>query len=79
MEELRQLEAKFPESITPESPTQRVGGAPREGFSTVRHEGKLWLRFNLVNLHAREQHIHRLAELLHETAQGLLRSRRPGD
>ncbi|ACX52220.1 DNA ligase, NAD-dependent [Ammonifex degensii KC4] len=35
--ELMALEEAFPEFITPNSPTQRVGGAPREGFPTVRH------------------------------------------
>ena len=32
------LEERFPDVRTPESPTQRVGGAPREGFVTIRHE-----------------------------------------
>ncbi|HYA97272.1 MAG TPA: NAD-dependent DNA ligase LigA [Methylomirabilota bacterium] len=31
------LEAEHPSLITPDSPTQRVGGAPREGVQTVRH------------------------------------------
>ncbi len=34
---LQVLEGQFPELITPESPTQRVGGKPRDGFATVRH------------------------------------------
>lgn len=37
MNELKALEAKHPGLATPDSPTQRVGGAPREGFETVRH------------------------------------------
>jgi DNA ligase (NAD+) len=37
MVELRELEAKHPELITPESPTQRVGGAPVETFAIVEH------------------------------------------
>ena len=36
--ELRAIEAKWPDLVTPESPTQRVAGQPREGFETVRHE-----------------------------------------
>ena len=32
MRELQELERKHPEFVTPDSPTQRVGGAPREGF-----------------------------------------------
>ncbi len=35
--ELRALEEANPELITPDSPTQRVGGAPQEGFATARH------------------------------------------
>lgn len=36
--ELQQLEAEHPELITPDSPTQRVGGAPLKGFDEVKHE-----------------------------------------
>lgn len=37
MHELQALEAEYPELATPDSPTQRVGGAPTEGFETVEH------------------------------------------
>jgi DNA ligase (NAD+) len=37
LRELRELEAKHPELVTPDSPTQRVGGRPAEGFATVEH------------------------------------------
>src|SRR6266436_7932962 len=37
MNELKQLEAEHPELVTPDSPTQRVGGKPREGFVKVAH------------------------------------------
>ena len=37
MERLEELEAEHPELITPDSPTQRVGGAPLAGFATVTH------------------------------------------
>ncbi len=37
MNRLKDLEAALPELVTPDSPTVRVGGAPREGFQTVRH------------------------------------------
>lgn len=36
--ELKALEAEHPELITPESPTQRVGGAAASAFGEVRHE-----------------------------------------
>src|SRR5215471_10656322 len=35
--ELERLEADYPDLVTPDSPTQRVGGRPVEGFATVRH------------------------------------------
>jgi DNA ligase (NAD+) len=37
LEELKALETEHPELITPDSPTQRVGGEPIDGFRTVRH------------------------------------------
>jgi len=37
MDELIALEAKHPELVTPDSPTQRVGGKPSEEFAKVRH------------------------------------------
>ncbi|HLV94461.1 MAG TPA: NAD-dependent DNA ligase LigA [Candidatus Acidoferrales bacterium] len=37
MNRLKQLEAERPDLVTPDSPTQRVGGQPREGLQTVRH------------------------------------------
>ncbi len=36
--ELAQLEAKYPEFVTPDSPTQRVGGKPLDKFKKVHHE-----------------------------------------
>ncbi len=36
MERLKALEAAHPELVTPDSPTARVGGTPREGFQTVQ-------------------------------------------
>ncbi len=37
MRELEKLEEQFPALVTSYSPTQRIGGRPREGFATVRH------------------------------------------
>ena len=39
--ELLELEESHPELITPDSPTQRVGGAPLEKFDTVRHDAPM--------------------------------------
>jgi DNA ligase (NAD+) len=37
LDELKQLEVEHPELLTPDSPTQRVGGQPIEEFKSVRH------------------------------------------
>ena len=37
MRELEDLESQFPELVTPDSPTQRVGGEPLSAFSQVTH------------------------------------------
>ncbi len=41
MRELKALEAAHPELITPDSPTQRVGTPPAEGFAKVRHPASI--------------------------------------
>ena len=39
--ELTQLEEKFPDLITPDSPTQRVAGKPLDKFEKIRHEKRM--------------------------------------
>jgi DNA ligase (NAD+) len=41
MNELKQLETENPALVTPDSPTQRVGGKPREGFVKVPHSSPM--------------------------------------
>jgi len=50
--ELKELEDAFPEFVSPESPTQRVGGIPREEFSKVSHEVPM---LSLENAFSKEQ------------------------
>ena len=50
--ELRELEEQFPELVTPESPTQRVGGAPLEGFRQVTHRTPM---LSLDNTYSEEE------------------------
>jgi len=38
LKKLEALESQFPDLITPDSPTQRVGGEPLKGFQTVEHK-----------------------------------------
>ena len=39
--ELFDLEQKYPDLVTPDSPTQRVAGEPLEGFKKVTHPGRM--------------------------------------
>ncbi len=52
MNELKRLEAAHPELVTPDSPTQRVGGKPAEGFAKVRHSRPM---LSLDNAYSREE------------------------
>ncbi len=47
--ELKALEKERPDLITPESPTQRVGGKPREGFVKVQHSTPMLSLDNAYN------------------------------
>jgi DNA ligase (NAD+) len=49
MNRLKALEAKHPESIAPDSPTQRVGGKPREGFVKTPHSRPMLSLDNAYN------------------------------
>ncbi len=49
MRELLSLEAAHPELASPDSPAVRVGGAPRDGFVTVRHSAAMLSLDNALN------------------------------
>ncbi|AEU38541.1 NAD-dependent DNA ligase LigA [Granulicella mallensis] len=49
MNELRRLETEHPELVTPDSPTQRVGGKPKEGFAKVAHSRPMLSLDNAYN------------------------------
>ncbi|HSX07642.1 MAG TPA: NAD-dependent DNA ligase LigA [Candidatus Saccharimonadales bacterium] len=52
MRELKALEAEFPRLITPDSPTQRVGGVPLEKFTKVTHSTRM---ISLNDVFSREE------------------------
>ncbi len=52
MRELQALEAAQPDRVTPDSPTQRVGGRPVEGFATVEHARQM---LSLDNANSEEE------------------------
>ena len=64
MQELKKLEAAHPELITPDSPTQRVGGKPREGFIKVVHSRPMLSLDNAYN----EQELRDWDRRVHELA-----------
>jgi DNA ligase (NAD+) len=64
MNELQRLEAENPELVTPDSPTQRVGGKPREGFVKARHSSPMLSLDNTYNeedLRSWERRVHELS------------------
>ena len=65
LEQLQQLEQAHPELITPDSPTQRVGGRPAEGFPEVVHSRQMLSldnSYNIDELRAFDERCRRLAE-----------------
>jgi DNA ligase (NAD+) len=52
LRELQDIEAKFPDLLTPDSPTQRVGGAPLEGFTQITHSVRM---MSLDNTYSEEE------------------------
>jgi len=64
MRELKGLEAEHPDLITADSPTQRVGGKPREGFVKVPHSSPMLSLDNTYNeeeLRDWERRVHELS------------------
>ncbi len=60
---LRSLEAEHPELITPDSPTQRAGGAPGERFSKVQHPAPILSLANAFDLEGVQAWYERLLRL----------------
>ena len=62
---LKDLEEKHPELITPDSPTQRVGGRPAEGFAEVVHRRPMLSldnSYNIEELRAFDERCRKLAD-----------------
>jgi DNA ligase (NAD+) len=52
LRELQEIEAQFPDLLTPDSPTQRVGGAALEGFTQITHSVRM---MSLDNTYSEEE------------------------
>jgi len=64
VESLRDLESKFPELITPESPTQRVGGEPTKLFPQAVHHVPMLSLANTYNTGEVEDFAKRIRDML---------------
>jgi DNA ligase (NAD+) len=64
MRRLQALESQHPELITPDSPSQRVGGKPREGFVKVHHSSPMLSLDNALNEAELRDFDRRVRELL---------------
>src|SRR5665811_1971307 len=64
MRKLQALETGHPELLTPDSPTQRVGGKPREGFVKVLHSSPMLSLDNALNEGELRDFDRRVRELL---------------
>lgn len=62
--ELLQLEAEHPDWVTPDSPSQRVGGRPIEGFVSVTHGVPMMSLDNTYSPEEVREFVQRLARLL---------------
>jgi DNA ligase (NAD+) len=72
--ELQKLEETYPDLITPDSPTQKVGGAPSTEFGEVHHRIPLMSLSNAMNFEELDSWEERLYKLMgdgHRTAGGL--------
>jgi len=61
--ELSQIEAKHPELITPDSPTQRVAGEPLPGFKQIRHSSRMLSLNDVFNEEELQAWITRISKL----------------
>ena len=64
MDELIELEREHPELIVPDSPSQRVGGAPVEGFEQVEHQPPMLSLDNTYNAEELDDWMGRLERML---------------
>jgi DNA ligase (NAD+) len=67
MRQLDALEKAHPELVTPDSPTQRVGGKPREGFVKVQHSTQMLSLDNALNEEELREFLTRIGDVRYVT------------
>ena len=72
IQELRGLESEHPELLTPDSPTQRVGAAPAEGFTQVQHSAPMLSLANAFNREDLENWLRRANALVDDAEFDLI-------
>jgi len=70
--ELQSIETQYPELISPDSPTQRVGGALANGFEPIAHRQPMLSLGNVFSLEELQAFMKRVAERLECDEQSLL-------
>ena len=76
MQQLLALEAEYPELVTVDSPSQRVGGVPLDGFTQVTHELPMLSLDNAFNDEELQAFEKRMQDRLLASASFASRSRR---
>ncbi|MCW3489802.1 NAD-dependent DNA ligase LigA [Dethiobacter alkaliphilus] len=66
MQKLEAMEAQFPDLVTPDSPTQRVGGKPLEGFEQITHRVPMLSLSNALNIEDLRDFVRRAIRLVPE-------------
>ena len=66
---LQELEAEYPELITPDSPTRRVGGAPLTAFEEVEHRQPMLSLSNALSAEEMESFNRRVCEILERSGK----------
>src|SRR5712671_2834494 len=67
MRRLSELERAHPELLEPDSPTQRVGGKPRDGFVKVRHSTQMLSLDNALNEEELRDFLKRIGDVRYVT------------
>src|SRR6266566_625858 len=67
MRRLSELERAHPELLTPDSPTQRAGGKPREGFIKVPHSTQMLSLDNALNEEELRDFLNRIGDVPYVT------------
>ena len=69
MRDLLELEKKYPELITPDSPSQRIGNEPVTNFKKVIHKTPLYSLDNAVSFEELEEWQERISRILGDEPQ----------